>query len=440
LVLAVRRALVGGRGVPGLRPDDGRLVVACSGGPDSTALLVALADLRRPLSLTLSALTVDHGLRPAAREEAALVARLAASLDVPHRVVAVEVARSSSGRASMSAARTARMAALVDEARRVGASAVALAHTATDQAETLVDRLLRGAGLAGLAAMAPRRDEDGVALVRPLLDVTRAEVEAFVAARGLEVARDPTNEDRRYRRSRLRAELLPLLRRERPDADRALAELAARLRRDDEALDRAADELLARARLSDAATLDTKALRAAPPAIAARALRRVVAALLPSGNEVGAAHLDALLALLAGGGSQSLDLPGGLRALRTYDRLEIVSRPDGARVEFLQDAPEGEIVADVVVDAPGAHRLGGREVRVSPAAFARLREAGGTLVLRGPRRGDRAPGRSRTLADVFIDRKIPREVRARLPVLVRRRAGHPDEVLWVGFDADPVVD
>lgn len=431
LVLAVRRALIDAGGA--LRPDDGRILVACSGGPDSTALLVALAELRRSLALTLSAITVDHGLRPAARDEAAQVARLAAALEVPHAVVAVEVRRSSTGRASMAAARAARTAALVDEARRVGARAIALGHTATDQAETLIDRLVRGAGLAGLAAMAPRRDERGVALIRPLLDVTRAEVESFVAARGLEVARDPTNEDPRYRRSRVRGAVLPLLRDERPDADRALARLAARLRRDDEALEEAATELLARARSRDAATIAAPVLRAAPSAIAARALRRAVAERLPSGDELGAAHLDALLVLVEGGGTQTLDLPGGLLARRTYDRLEIVSRL------YAHESVAIDEDGEVIVAAAGVHRLGGRDLRVSAAAYARWSGAG-TLVLRGPRRGDRAPGRTRTLADVFIDRKVPRAERARVPLLVRRRAGYPDEVLWVGFGADPVVD
>jgi tRNA(Ile)-lysidine synthase len=432
LVLAVRRALL-----DGLRPDDGRILVACSGGPDSTALLVALAELRRPLGLGLTAITVDHGLRPAARDEAAQVARLSAALELPHAVVAVEVARSSTGRASMAAARAARMAALVDEARRVGASAIALGHTATDQAETLLDRLLRGAGLAGLGAMAPRRDERGVALIRPLLEVTRAEVESFVAARRLEVARDPTNDDPRYRRSRLRGALLPLLRRERPDADRALAELAARLRRDDEALEAMAAELLARARRSDG-TLVTTPLRRAHPAVTTRALRRALAdagAGAGAGTvELGAAHLEALCALLVGGGTQSLDLPGGLVARRTYDRLEIVERS----ASFVSGAsPTAD--AETIVDGAGEYRLGDRRVRVSPEAIARWSGAG-TLVLRGPRRGDRAPGRSRTLADVLIDKKVPREARARIPLLVRRREGHPDDVLWVGFDADPVVD
>jgi len=425
LVLAVRRALL-----DGLRPDDGRVLVGVSGGPDSTALLVALAELRRPLGLTVSAVTVDHGLRLAARDEAAQVARLAAALELPHTIVTVAVARSSAtARASMAAARAARITALVDEARRVGASAIALAHTATDQAETLIDRLLRGAGLAGLAAMAPRRDERGLALIRPLLDVTRAEVEAFVAARGLAVVRDPTNDDPRYRRSRVRGAILPALRRERPDAERALAGLASRLRRDDEALEQVAAELLARARRSDGA-LDARALGAAHPAVATRALRRALAD--AGAGEVGAAHLDALAALVeGGGGTRSLDLPGGLVARRTYDRLEIVERSAAEQAAAVAD--------EVVVGDAGVYRLGAVAVRVSPEAVKRWGGAG-TLVLRGPRRGDRAPGRTRTLADVLIDRKVPRDARSRIPLLVRRRAGHPDEVLWVGFDADPVVD
>src|SRR5207253_3645575 len=121
---------------------------------------------------------------------------------------------------TMAAARRARYAALIDHARAVGAGAIAVGHTATDQAETLLDRMLRGSGLRGLGAMAPvRAIAPGLLLVRPLLGVTAAEVEAWVAARNLAVVRDPTNRDLHYRRSRLRHEILPLLRRERADAD-----------------------------------------------------------------------------------------------------------------------------------------------------------------------------------------------------------------------------
>ena len=193
-------------------------------------------------------------------------------------------------RRTMAAARQARYAALVAYAREIQAGAIAVAHTATNQAETLLDRMLRGSGLRGLSAMAPvRAIAPGLQLLRPMLAVTSAEVEAYVAAKGLAVVRDPTNADPHYRRSRLRHEVLPLLRRERAGADRALAELAERLRQDAEALDEMARVAWLRLVVDDnhdgdgddnalelrsGRTIEVEGLMALPVAVRARVLQR----------------------------------------------------------------------------------------------------------------------------------------------------------------------
>jgi tRNA(Ile)-lysidine synthase len=180
---AVRAALLR----PGMGVSGGPLLVACSGGPDSLTLLDVLAGLGVPLRVAC----VDHGLRAAAADEARAVERFAASLGVPATVLRVQVAK-----ATMAGARRARYDALCAHALAIGAPAIAVAHTATDQAETLLDRLVRGAGVRGLSAMARVRDAaPGIRLIRPLLDVTRDEIEAYVVARALPVARDPTNEN-----------------------------------------------------------------------------------------------------------------------------------------------------------------------------------------------------------------------------------------------------
>jgi tRNA(Ile)-lysidine synthase len=179
---------------------DGRCGLAVSGGPDSLALLL-LAAAARPGQV--EAASVDHGLRPDSASEAAMVAEVCRGLGVPHAVLAVHVAEGSSLQAQ---AREARYAALGRWARERGLAAVATAHHVDDQAETLLLRLARGSGVAGLAGVREQRLlRQGVALVRPLLAWRKAELVSLVEAAGLRAVDDPANRDPRHDRSRIRA-------------------------------------------------------------------------------------------------------------------------------------------------------------------------------------------------------------------------------------------
>jgi tRNA(Ile)-lysidine synthase len=381
-----------------------RWLVACSGGPDSTALLDTLVVVS---GRALHVASVDHGLRSESAGEAEAVVRSAQQRGLPAAVLRLTV----EGR-SMAAARRARYEALVSEAKRVGASAIAVGHTASDQAETLLHRLIRGAGTRGLSGMAKaRRLDDALVLIRPLLEVTRAEVEAYLAARGLSVVHDPTNVDGRYLRSRIRYDVVPLLRRERPDIEAALAELCDRLRADADALDEAAAEAGARIVASDG-TLDAAALAALPEALFARLMARA------AGLTLGAVHVAALRRLCTDRrGTHSLDLPARLTAERRYDRLRFFARGD-------ESAPE--VTEEVAVVRPGIYLFSGMQVDVD----ARLWQALGSepLTLRPVRPGDRLRGRK--LQDLLVDHKVPRPERARLPVLARGGC-----VLWIGLSA-----
>lgn len=189
---------------------DATVLVATSGGPDSMALLSVLAGLARPRRLRLLAHGIDHGLRDEAGAELDLAAELAASLGVPFARTRVEVARGGNVQAR---ARSARWAALAGVARTEGAI-IATAHHADDRAETVLLRLFRGAGLRGLAVLPLRATAAGapdVQIVRPLLRARRADVLAHVARRRLAFASDPSNEDPRYGRTRVRRDLMPLL-------------------------------------------------------------------------------------------------------------------------------------------------------------------------------------------------------------------------------------
>jgi len=212
-----------------LAPGD-RVLVALSGGPDSTALLAALAALRDAgRLLEVRALHVDHGLRAGSAEDGSFCEAVCLRLRVPLERAAVRVAPGN----VQAQARRARYGALREAAARVGATRIATGHTRTDQAETVILRLLRGAGARGLAGIPPRRGP----FVRPLIDRSRGEVLAYLAGAGLPFLEDPTNATPRFLRNRVRRELVPLLERLNPSLERALSRTADLLREDERALE-----------------------------------------------------------------------------------------------------------------------------------------------------------------------------------------------------------
>ncbi|MHB8270385.1 tRNA lysidine(34) synthetase TilS [Bradyrhizobium sp.] len=215
------------------------IVLAVSGGPDSIAMMWLAARWRRALKRgpQLVAVTIDHGLRPDAAREARDVKRLAKTLDLPHRTLRWSGAKPRTG--VPAAARDARYRLLAKAARAAGATHVLTAHTQDDQAETLLMRMSRGSGIAGLAAMARQSQRDGVVLARPLLHIPKARLVATLKKARIGFADDPTNRDTRFTRPRFRA-LMPALAAEGFDA-RNLTRLAARFARANAALEILAD-------------------------------------------------------------------------------------------------------------------------------------------------------------------------------------------------------
>ena len=215
------------------------IVLAVSGGPDSIALMWLAARWRRTLARgpRLVAVTVDHGLRAEAAREAREVKRLARSLDLPHRTLRWTGAKPKTGLPA--AARDARYRLLAQAARQSRATHILTAHTRDDQAETLLMRLLRGSGIAGLAAMAREAEREGVRLARPFLSVSKSQLIATLNKAKIEFAEDPTNRDMTFTRPRLRT-VMPALVAEGGDA-RNLARLAWRLARANSAVEVLAD-------------------------------------------------------------------------------------------------------------------------------------------------------------------------------------------------------
>lgn len=210
------------------------LVLAVSGGPDSTALLYLAARWRAALKNgpKLLAVTVDHGLRRESAGEARAVARLCKTLNVPHKTLRWRGPKPRTG--VQEAARRARYKLLAGEAARQGARHVLTAHTLDDQAETILFRLARGSGLSGLSGMARESQICGVAIVRPLLEVPKARLIATLFRAKIVFADDPSNRDPRFARPRLRG-IMPLLEKEGLSA-RRLAIFAGRMRRAEAAL------------------------------------------------------------------------------------------------------------------------------------------------------------------------------------------------------------
>lgn len=273
------------------------IVLAVSGGPDSIALMWLAARWRRALARgpKLIAVTVDHGLRPEAAREARDVKRLARQLDLPHRTLRWTGTKPETGLPA--AARAARYRLLAQAARTSGATHILTAHTRDDQAETLLMRMLRGSGIAGLAAMARESEREGVRLARPLLEIPKSQLVATLNRARIAFADDPTNRDVSYTRPRLRA-LMPVLAEEGGDS-RNLARLATRLARANAALEvlvDGAERYLALRDRNDAARFgfDAAAFAGLPEEIRLRLLKRAIDRV---GHE-GPAELGKLEALL----------------------------------------------------------------------------------------------------------------------------------------------
>ena len=264
------------------------LVLAVSGGPDSVALMWLAARWRRTLARgpRLLVVTVDHGLRPESVREANEVKRLARSLGLPHRTSRWRGAKPKTGLPA--AARAARYRLLAKAAQQYGATHILTAHTRDDQAETLLMRMLRGSGIAGLAAMARQTPREGVILARPLLDVAKARLVVTLHKARIGFADDPTNRDSHFTRPRLRA-LMPVLAAEGGDA-RNLARLASRLARANAAVEvlvdgaerylalrnREAGRAAPNGKTSNLKMFDFEAFAAVPEEIRIRLLQRAI--------------------------------------------------------------------------------------------------------------------------------------------------------------------
>ena len=416
-------------GAGGLLRPDAAVLVLLSGGRDSVCLL----DLAVRLAGPVSALHVDYGLRGSAAADAEHCAALCERLDVPLTVHRPPGARHGNLQAWARDVRYAEAARLAG----AGGSLVAAGHTASDQVETVLYRLAAAPGRRALLGMAAREGR----LVRPLLDVTREETAAYCAERGLPWRDDPTNASPAFARNRTRHELLPALRGLHPAAEANVLRTLAILRDEAAVLDAAVDAALAAAAAGsgcegaspEGGPVALARLAALGPALARLCLQRLADEADGGGRgpAVGPRAAE-ILALGSAGGSASLDLGGGLRAVAEYGRLRFARGATGVGT-----APPAPPAPPARLELPGRAAFAGGEL--TGEIGANLPVGDGTLDLdalapplqvRPWRAGDRMRplglGGSRTLQDLFTDRRVPRARRARVPVVLSG-----DEIAWV---------
>jgi tRNA(Ile)-lysidine synthase len=424
------------------RPGD-RVLVALSGGADSVALLLILRELEQEGALAIAgAAHLNHQLRGAeADADEAFCAALTGGLGVPFRAERVDVAARARARKRSieDAARSARYEFFERAAGELSADVIAVAHTKEDQAETFLLRLLRGSGTRGLAAIRPRAGR----VVRPLLDVARDDLRAYLVSRGQTFRRDSSNADVSIPRNRVRHELIPYLEAHfSPGITDVLAREAALARQDEEFLHGEAIKLAAGIVLTDVAVrIDVAGLRSAPRALSSRVAHAALQRLAGS-KSITFDHVERVLALADGKGEgRAVSLPGQ-HAVRTGGT--IVLRPGSGRIArgvnsfaFSLSIP-GEVELGPQRLAVAAEAAPGETIRPQRKWTGRGDEVGvaaGALELplgvRNRRPGDRfrplgAPG-GRKLQDFLVDRKVARDERDSLPLVVDGR----DRIVWV---------
>ena len=346
--------------------DASGILVAVSGGPDSVALLHLVAQWSRlapPASVT--AATVDHGLRTEAAAEAALVAGAAGRLGIPHRTLRWAGPKPRTG--LQEAARDARYALLVALAQEIGASHLVTAHTLDDQAETVLIRLAHGSGPAGLAGMRRTISRDGIVHLRPLLETRKRTLVDLCRSKGWPFAEDPSNFDDRFARARWR-KLMPLLEAEGLTAER-LGRLAERAARTEDALDETAGEILRQALSPDdgRTCLRAEVLLREPFEIALRVLAGALAPHRDSAPHLRLQRLEAALervrAALRDNRTLTLTLGGVVIRLSRTGELRMEAEPTRRRGRcpgHREDAPDASKVGVPAAASPHSLGKGGR--------------------------------------------------------------------------------
>jgi tRNA(Ile)-lysidine synthase len=442
-----------------VRPGDS-VLIALSGGPDSVALTRILFELRHRLGISLFLAHLNHGLRAEADEDERFCKALSESLSLPFSSERVDVGALArrSKRSLEDVGRQARYRFLESQASRLGANRIAVGHTLDDQAETFLLRLLRGSGGRGLSGIHPVKN---AGIVRPLIEARRAEIELYLGENGIDFRQDASNRDTRFTRNRIRHEEMPRLSAVyNPRLAESLARTATLLREEEAWMQAETDTVFAAIAFpsGDEVQLDRRRLMEQPLALQRRLVRASIERVRGL-QDVSHRHVEDVIALALGQSGRELHLPGLVVEL-SFDRLGFrvssaarnllarergyngfeyrLSIPARVRIPEWSGTLSARIAATKRKPDEALHPSHGNAVTVG--------FEGGLpeLSVRSPRPGDRfhplgAPG-SKPLSRYLMERKISREVRRRVPLVVRaapERHDRPDgidskeEILWV---------
>ncbi len=437
-----------------LNPGD-HVIVAVSGGPDSVALLQALTLLSPEYKLNLTVAHLNHGLRGRESDaEEQLARRLSEDRGFPFVSRRVDLRTLKTGRQRRHSlediGRQERYAFFTSLAAEVGATRIALGHHREDQAETVLMNLIRGSGLEGLKGIPPVREKR---LIRPLFEVGKREILAFLSSNGLPCLEDSSNRQDFYLRNRIRNQLLPLLKEFNPQIVSSLERMSRIARREDACLQEAAGRILARWKILPSLrdgeiTLPLPDFLELPEAIQYRVLKTLLVHLVPYPFRISAAHVEAARRLTRGaGGLNPACLPGRVLVKREAGRLTffpaggdsgstLPSMSAGRRVNpfsYPLDIPGlveikelGRVVKTAFVDRGEIEHRGG----VKKAAYFDPDRISPPLVIRNRREGDRfqplGMAGTKKLKAYFIDEKIHREQRDLIPLLADDHS-----VIWI---------
>jgi len=420
-----------------LEKGDG-VVVGVSGGPDSIALLDLLYRLKDVYSITLYPAHLNHGFRGREAEEDLVFCRricgqygltlISESVDVPALIQRER-------RSAQALAREVRYDFFFRTAKRCGAGRIALGHHADDQAETLLMRLLRGAGLRGLSGIPIQRPPG---IIRPLLMVSRKEILEYLAERKISFREDSSNLKEIYLRNRVRKELTPLLiRKYNPNLVRDLGKTAEILREEEDYLQKIARAHFAPVPVPGGVSLDLHPLAGFHRALVRRIIRLAIAECLGGLSGISFSHIEAVMSLMSVPGSSGrVDLPRGLKVRKIYDRLEFgmggekESPPGRERLRVPGREKLSRFGVEVISEIIPVEEFRGT-CRKQEAALdfdkcflplsVRAREEGDLFFPAGF-------GKRKKLKRFLIDEKIPAPLRGRIPLFVDRE----DRILWVG--------
>ena len=441
-----------------------RVLIGLSGGADSVALTHALFELTTKLGIELIAAHLHHGLRAEADDDEAFCHELADALQLPFVAGRIDVASraKTAGRSIEDEARRARYAFLCEQAARHVCDRIAVGHTMDDQAETFMMRLARGSGVRGLSSVYPVVKKENADIIRPLIDVRRHEILAYLEERGLSYREDASNLDRRFTRNRLRHDVLPYMAGElNPKLVETLARSAEILRDEEDFMEARARKAFTKTATATAVaagkagiSLSVPALDALHPALRRRLTRLAVEHVNGDNANLTSGHVADVLGLLEDGKSgREVHLPG-LTVERSFDELFFTTHAPRTthgrkqrtnvynRFDYRLPIPaklhitecRGLLTARLVEsvragDEPGAAAGNAVDIGIEGSG---IEDGLSKLRVRSPRASDRfrplgAPG-SKPLTRYLMDRRVAKGDRRRVPLVVRADA---DEILWV---------